>query len=195
MKKQKPLLAIFSFIIIAFSITALASCISDNTNSQKKDIEKQDIVKDIFYYVEFIDMDNTNTSQKVIMQVKLEIFANRYIAGIEENDWQGIRKTEPNEKINIADLNKYHPNIHQFRNFSEYNSNQIEDFEKIVITYNKAIENTIPNFNFRSYRKLGHEEWQSVFNPGNFRYKEKQDFSENDLAEWIIDHIVLLTFK
>jgi len=66
---------------------------------------------------------------------------------------------------------------------------------------NKPIDGSISNFNYRSYKKLGYEEWQSVFNPGNFRYPEKKylnkilehdwsrfnqlDFSDQNI-EWVL---------
>jgi hypothetical protein len=91
-------------------------------------------------------------------------------------------------------LNKPFLNIHRFKNYIA-NSSEDSDIEKIVIFYNKPIGDTVPNFNYRSYKKRGHPDWQSSSNPGNFAFKGTGDFEEKDIANWIVNILVLLTFK
>jgi hypothetical protein len=65
-----------------------------------------------------------------------------------------------------------------------------------VITFHSPGKDQLYNFDFQSYKKLSRAEWQSVFNPGNFRFPNKNpEGQEKDLSSWMFDRIVLLTFK
>jgi hypothetical protein len=175
----------------------LISCQNSSESSAElvKTIQTDQQVENVFFYVEFINLDSTSESINPFEQVKKELFNNGYILGKEtSNDWQGIRKIDTTDYILLQDIDKNRPNIHRFRDFSEYNSSN-GNFEKIVITLNNPVNDTIPNFNFHSYKKLGHDNWQSVFNPGNSRYTESNMPNETEFANWMIEHIVLLTFK
>lgn len=186
--------------IFYISLSVVFLLVSCQNNSQSLiDVNKNNQtikqVEDKFFYIEFINLDRKNTYRNIVEELKKELYNNGYINSKKsDNDWQGIRKVNIAEHINLQDIDKYHPNIHKFRDFSEYDSSS-EDIEKIVITLNKPINDSIPNFNFRSYKKRGHEEWQSIFNPGNFRYMEKQTFNESEMTNWMIKTIVSLTFK
>ncbi len=179
-------------------IFLLISCQNNSQSSVEfnKNTLADEQVKNKNYYIEFISLDSANKYINIIEQVKNELYNNGYIVSQENtnNNWQGIRKIDTTEHIIIRDVDKHHPNIHKFKDLSEYNLND-KDVEKIVITFNKPINDTIPNFNYHSFKKLGHDDWQSVFNPGNFRHEEKSTFNETELANWVIRHIVLLTFK
>jgi hypothetical protein len=190
--KMKRILFI-SISVVFFLISCQNS--SESSVELDKNIQTDEQVENIFFYVEFINLDSTSESINPFEQVRKELFNNGYILGKEtSNDWQGIRKIDATEHIMLQDIDKDHPNIHRFRDFSEYDSSN-GDIEKIVITLNNPVNDTIPNFNFRTYKKLGHNDWQSVSNPGNFRYTESNNPTETDLANWMIEHIVLLTFK
>ncbi|MBL4705874.1 MAG: hypothetical protein JKY54_15215, partial [Flavobacteriales bacterium] len=144
-------------------------------------------------YIEFVNLDSTNAYGNSIELVKKELLNNGYVAGKENNnEWQGIRKIDTFEHIILDEIDQYHPNIHRFIDFSGYDSNN-GDMERIVITINNPINDTTPNFNYHSYKKLGHEDWQSVTNPGNFR--SGNAFDETKFANWMIETITLLTFK
>jgi hypothetical protein len=190
--KMKRILFIYLTIVIF-----LISCQNSSESSAElvKTIQTDQQVENVFFYVEFINLDSTSESINPFEQVKKELFNNGYILGKEtSNDWQGIRKIDTTDYILLQDIDKNRPNIHRFRDFSEYNSSN-GNFEKIVITLNNPVNDTIPNFNFHSYKKLGHDNWQSVFNPGNYRYTESNMPNETEFANWMIEHIVLLTFK
>lgn len=177
------------FLLISCQNTEKSSLESSNN------IEGDNQVEDKFFYVEFIHPEDSIAYGNSIELVKKKLLKNGYIAGKDfENGHQGIRKIDSDEYITIRDVNKYQHNIHKFKDFSKYDPND-GDIEKIVITVNKPINDSIPNFNFRSYKKLGHEDWQSTFNPGNFRYIEKKTFDESKFANWMSEIIVLLTFK
>lgn len=178
------------FFLYMSVVFLLISC-QDSSKSAKANEQ----VEDEILYLEFVNLDSTSVSINTIEQVKEELFNNAYFAGKEINsDWQGIRKLDADEQIKPQDIDQYHQYIHKFRDFAEYD---VKDgaIEKIVITLNKPINDTIPNFNYRSYKKLGHADWQSVFNPGNFRYKESNTYTKDQLTPWMIKIIVLLTFK
>ncbi|KAB7531037.1 hypothetical protein F8C76_05940 [Flagellimonas olearia] len=185
------------FYISLSAAFLLTSCknISQSSIESGKKIQAVEQAEDKFFYIEFVNLDSTNIYRNSIDLVKKELLNNGYIVDKENNnDWQGIRKIDKSEHIILDEISEYHPNIHRFINFSEHDSNN-GDIEKIVININKPINDTIPNFNYCSYKKLGHEDWQSVFNPGNFRYRESNAFNESELANWMIKTIVLLTFK
>ena len=143
------------------SISVVAFCQNKKQTFSKNPKLK---AKGEYFYVKFVDLDNSILSQKTIRQVKKRIF----------------------------NLKNPHQNIYMFRDISEYNLEK-KDIEKIVITYNKPINNTVPNFNFRSYKKRGYPEWQSIYNPGNFRYDQKKNYTETELSDWIVNHISILT--
>jgi len=147
-----------------------------------------------FYYVEFVDSNNSSMSQKTISLVKSRIFNKGYILAAESNDWQGIKEIDTTEQVELNELSRPHQKIHRFRDFSGYDQDN-NDVEKIVITFNKPLNDSIPNFNYQSYKKLGHPNWQSVFNPGNFQFKGIEKSREKELADWMVERIVLLTFK
>lgn len=152
-------------------------------------------LEDKFFYLEFIYPKGSSKHLNTIELVKKELFYNGYIVSKDfDNEWQGVRKIAVDENITIQDTRKYYTDIHRFRAFSQYNSND-KEVEKIVITLNKPINDSIPNFNFRSYKKFGHENWQSVFNPGNFRFENRKTFDENEYVNWMIERITLLSFK
>jgi len=191
-KKNRMKRIFFAYISVCVLLT---SCQNNSQSSveSNNNIPPNEQVEDKFFYIEFVNLDSTNEYINSIELVKKELLNNGYIAGKENNnDWQGIRKIDPVEHILLNEIDENHPNIHRFRDFSEYDSNN-GDIEKIVITINKPINDTIPNFNYRSYKKLGHENWQSVTNPGNFRYDNT--FDEAKFANWMIETITLLTFK
>lgn len=149
------------------------------------------------HYIEFVDKDNTPLSQEVIQQVKKELYDNGYILSNENSDWQGIRQVQMNEIIELHQVNEFHPNIHKFKDFSDYSSNAEDiknDVEKIVITFNNS-DADILSFNHTSFKKRGHEEWQNYSNAGNFKYNNKTIPSDKELNQWLVKIIVGLTFK
>ena len=182
-----------SILLVLFFVSCQNSSASSVQLDEKNQTEGE--VENLFYYVEFINLDDTDESIETLNLLKKELFNNGYIIGKERNnDWQGIRKINEAERILLKDISKYHPNIHRFKDFSLCNSSS-GDIMKIVISLNKPINDTIPNFNFRGYKKRGDKDWQSSYNPGNFRYTKSNTLNENDFASWMIRYIVLLTFK
>lgn len=171
----------FCVILLTFSI--FASC---------KEKVLSGNAADKFYYLEFIDKDNTSLSKATISTLKQRILGRCYYYGAKRNTLQGMNF---GDSVNTAESDEYFPEVHCFRSISEYNSSDV-DAEKIVITYNQPDHNKFPNFDFRSYKKLGHKEWQSVHNPGNFRFHNANpEGQEKDLSVWMFDLIVMLTFK
>jgi ribosomal protein S8 len=189
--KMKRILIVYIPVILL-----LISCqnSSEPSTDSNENIQNSEEVKDLFYYMEFVDFENTNNSRNIIEQLKNELYSNGYIATTETNEWQGIRKVNKEELITLKDMDKYQTYIHKFKDISEYNPKN-GDLEKIVITLNKPINDTIPNFNYHSYNKRGFKEWQSLKNPGNFRYTEGIPFTESELRNWMINLIIILTFK
>ena len=173
------------------SLVFMTSC--QNQKSDSKEKTKPEVAKK-FYYVEFVDSCNSPLSQNTISLVKSRIFDKGYILTEESNEWQGVKEIDTTELVELNNLSKSHQSVHRFRSFSEYNSDNA-DVEKIVITYNNPLNDSIPNFNYQSFKKLGYSEWQSVFNPGNFKYNGTAKPTEIELADWMVEQIVLLTFK
>lgn len=147
---------------------------------------------DKFYYLEFVDKDNSDLSKAAISTIREQILGRCYYYGAKHNTLQGMNI---GDSVNASELDKYFPEVHCFRDISEYDSTDV-NAEKIVITYNKPDQNNLPNFNVHAYKKLGHSEWQSVFNPGNFRFHTANpEGREKDISVWMFDLIVKLTFK
>jgi hypothetical protein len=179
---------ILALLLTLFVIISCQNRQQNGANNTKSSIENK------FYYVEFLDLDNSSISRKTISLIKKRIFAKAYILTSDTNDWQGIKEIDTNELIDISIINKSFQNVHRFKNLCDSNPNDLE-LEKIVITYNKPQRDTVPNFNYHSYKRRGHAEWQSMANPGNFTYKGNADPNEMELANYIINKLVLLTFK
>jgi len=186
---------LFIFVSLMFLLSSCQNSLQSSDNKNKT-ISSEELAQNKYYYIEFIHLDSTNQIMNSINQVKSELLNNGFIAKIEnDNEWQGIRKIGINEEVSLDEINPYHPYIHRFRDFSYYDAKN-GDIEKIEIIINKPIDSSIHNFNYHSYKKLGHKEWQSVFNPGNFRYaKSDSVFDEAAFIDWAMKTIVVLTFK
>lgn len=180
-----------SLFALCVSLVFITSCQNNKSDTTEK---TQPEVANKFYYVEFVDSNNSSLTQHTISLVKSRIFNKGYILTQESNDWQGIKEIDTTEQVELNNLSQPHQSVHRFRNFSEYAPDN-NDVEKIVITYNKPLNDSIPNFNFQSYKKLGHPDWQSVFNPGNFQFNGTEKATEKELADWMVKQIVILTFK
>lgn len=147
------------------------------------------------YYLEFINRDGSNVSEWTIKAVKKKLLGKGYYYGAEPEGSQGIRGIGYVDSVNMAMMDEHFEKVHRFRDISEYDASD-KDAEKIVITYNPPGKNEVTNFNFHAYKKLGHDKWQSVFNPGNFRFSSAHtEGQEKDLGVWMSDLIVKLTFK
>ncbi len=148
-----------------------------------------------FYYVEFIDKDSSTDSRRSIQFAKRLLLNHGCYYTAEprgQNHLQGALLTD---SIDLSVMDGHFPEIHHFRDISEYDPSD-KAAVKIVITYNKPLGDTLPNFDFRGYEKLGHAEWQPVHNPGNFCYHHHpKDMPEKEIGPWMWETIVLLTFK
>tara|TARA_R110000764_G_scaffold69482_1_gene143792 strand:+ start:1210 stop:1779 length:570 start_codon:yes stop_codon:yes gene_type:complete len=187
-----------TYFFLYISVTFLLISCKDSSQSSKasgENMQANEQVTNKFFYIEFVNLDSTKNCRNSIELVKKELLYNGYVAYKESNnDWYGIRKINESEHIKLEQINEYHPNIHRFLDYLEYDSNN-DNIEKIVIDFNKPINDTIPNFNYSTFKKLGHDDWQSVLNAGSFKYKGNKEYDESELANWIIKTIVLLTFK
>lgn len=186
---MKKITLVLTLLLISFW-TVAQSPDKKETSKLNKQIGQK------IHCTEFIDGDNTPLSQEVIQQVKKELYNNAYILGTEDNDWQGIQQVQMNEIIRPEQVNEFHPNMHQFKDFLDYTGSQEDlnnDVEKIVITFHSS-EN-YPNFNHISFKKRGHQEWQNYSNAGNFEYPKGKEMNDTEVAEWLIRIIVGLTFK
>lgn len=169
-------------LVLAFS----ASCRKNATESKT---DEQN------YYLEFINHDGSNVSEWTIKAVKKKLIGKGYYYGAELYEGQWIRGIGYVDSATIFMLDDHFTKVHRFRDISEYDPSDV-NAEKIVITYNALTKDDVANFNFHSYKKLGHDEWQSVFNPGNFRFsRSRPEGEEKDLGVWISELIVKLTFK
>ncbi len=175
-----------SWLIIFFG---LISC--NNANKQTDNSDK--IIDTDIFFIEIVDNENSIFSRNVIGKLESKIYNKAFIATNESNDWQGVKAIDFSDEVFYEDLSESHKKIHRFIDISEYSA--ISDVVKIIINFNKPLGDTIPNFNYKSYKKLGHPDWQSVFNPGNFRFYETETYSEEDIADWMLHLIVLLSFK
>ena len=147
------------------------------------------------YYLEFINRDGSNVSEWTIKAVKKKLLGKGYYYGAEPGGSQWIRGIGYVDSVNMAMMDEHFTKVHRFRDISEYEDSD-KDAEKIVITYNPPGKNEVTNFNFHAYKKLGHKKWQSVFNPGIFRFSSAHtEGEEKDLGVWMSDLIVKLTFK
>ena len=158
-------------------------------------VENDAALNEKYFYVEFINQADSGIYPNTGELVKEVLFGGDYVMSNEgEVRHHGVSKIDLEGQVGIQEVDRDHPNIHKFRDFSTYDENDREA-EKIVITLNKPISDSIRNFNIRFYKKLGHEDWQSVANPGNFRYKNGDAFNEVAFSRWMVEQITLLTFK
>jgi hypothetical protein len=147
------------------------------------------------YYLEFINRDGSNVSEWTIKAVKKKLIGKGYYYGAEPHDSQWIRGIGYVDSAEITMLDEHFTKVHRFRDISEYDASD-KDAQKIVITYHPPGKNEVANFSFHAYKKLGHKKWQSVFNPGNFRFSSTHsEGQEKDLGVWMSELIVKLTFK
>jgi len=173
--------------LLIFLLMACSSSPSNTINAEKYIGVKN-------FYVEFSNKSNETKYEQIISKIKKELFQAAFIASREKNDWQGIKKVSKTDQIKGKEVSEYHPQKHCFLDISEYDTKD-KKAVKIIISLHSPLKDSIFNFNFRAYQKRGHPEWQSAFNPGTFRYKESHSPTEAELADWMIHHIVLLTFK
>jgi hypothetical protein len=174
------------FYVFLLVLALSASC---GNEAVKEKAEEQN------YYLEFVNLEGSNVSEWTIRAVKQKLVGKGYYYGAEPHAGQWIRGIGYVDSANMALLSEHFTKVHRFRDISEYDPSD-KDAEKIVITYNPLTKNDIANFNFHSYRKLGGDEWQSVFNPGNFRFSHAHpEGQEKDLGVWMSELIVKLTFK
>lgn len=144
------------------------------------------------YYLEFVDLENSYNSKLVIRFAKNRLLGRGFYYGAKQDD-RWIHEAFA-DTVNSTWLDKDFQQVHNFNDISKYDSTDV-NAEKIVITYHKPLKGNVANFNFLAYRKLGHKEWQPVFNPGNFRNGGPFEAREKDLGVWLGDLIVKLTFK
>lgn len=181
---------------IIFQITLLTSFWNYAQNSVGK-VDSDFQIEYKFYYIEFIDKDNTALSRQVIKEVKTQLYQNGYIGGKEKNIWQGIQEIQANMNIKPNQVNKLCPYIHKFKDFSTYigsRDNKKNNVEKILIVFNES-KNGFINFNHHSFRKIGNKQWHNYSNANNFRNTSKKNYTTQDIVQWIVKTIVILTFK
>lgn len=147
------------------------------------------------YYLEFVNLEGSNVSEWTIKAVKRKLVGKGYYYGAEPYAGQWIRGVGYVDSADMVLLSDHFTKVHRFRDISEYDPSDV-DAQKIVITYNPLNKDEIANFNFHAYEKLGGKEWQSVFNPGSFRFTHAHpEGQDKDLGVWMSELIVRLTFK
>lgn len=178
--------------------TLFASLIFINSCENKKPSKPETtkpLIENKFCFVEFVDLENSSFSQKTIALVKSRLFTKGYILGYfdqKTRDWPELKEIDTTDEVQIQNLDEFHQNIYRFKDYSEYNPKD-KDAPKVVITYNKP-DGTIPNFSFRGYEKLGHPDWQRRSGTG-FWFKKTKEFTEKELADWMVDRISGYMFK
>lgn len=170
---MKPVVLFYAILILLLSACQDSS---PATTTPTEPITNTDKV----FYLEWATTSTTTDYDKTLALVQKALLDNGYVFD------KGVKKVDGSERPTQI--------IHRFKEMSAYDVEQAEA-EKIVLTLNAPIKGLIPNFNYRSYQKKGHADWQSVFNPGNFRYPQEQPFEANKLANWMVERIVLLTYK
>lgn len=177
MKKLKPL------IVLLFIFTSCVSC-------REKPAEEK--IPDKNYYLEFVNEGGPGMQEWTIKAVKRHLFGSRYIYtdALRDNKW-----AIGNDSTDVSRLDDHPAAVHHFHDISEYTESD-KEAEKIVIIFRKRNKNKLYNFDFHSYRKNGGEEWQSVYNPGNFCFPyPNPEGMDKDLGVWMSDLIVKLSFK
>ena len=167
-----------AFLFYAVLILLLSAC---QNNAPATTTSTEPITStDKIFYLEWVTTSSTTDYDKTQALVQKALLDNGYIFD------KRVKKVDGSERPTQI--------IHRFKEMSAYNIDQAEA-EKIVLTLNAPIEGHIHKFNYRSYQKQGHADWQSVFNPGNFRYPQEQPFEVDKFANWMVERIVLLTYK
>jgi hypothetical protein len=151
---------------------------------------------DQFYYLEFVDQDSTAISKGTIAAIKQRLIGGGgYYYGANPHGGEWIRGIGYTDSADVAMMDEHFLQVHRFRDISEYKTSDV-NAEKIVITIHSPNKDKLNNFDFHSYKKLGREEWQPVFNPGNFQFSHPNpEGQEKDLGVWMSELIVRLTFK
>ncbi|MGH1337545.1 MAG: hypothetical protein ACRBFS_15585 [Aureispira sp.] len=157
-------------------ILLLGACQS-NTPTEKA--SKKATTTDKTFYLELVTTATSINYDQTLTLVQKALFNNGYVFD------KRVKKVDGSEKKGLI--------IHRFKAKTDDNSNE-EGIEKIVLTLKEPNEEGLHNFSYRSYKKQGND-WQSVFNPGNFRYPKEQSFEETKFANWITERVVLLTYK
>lgn len=134
------------------------------------------------YYLQLVHASDDATQKEILQLFQQQLFGHSYT--LKEDGIQKIDETEQHTGISI----------HQFQDINFYQISNT-DAEKIVLTVKIPSEEQSFDFHYQSYKKLGHQEWQSVFNPGFFSYPSEQPFEAEQVANWLTERVVLLTFK
>jgi hypothetical protein len=146
-------------------------------------------------HMEFIS--NSDESRRIFERVKKELYHGNdgYYMGNQKNDLQGIQKYTYGTIIKKEDFVPGQEKIYMFNDVKSI-PNKPLGFEKVIITYNKEKG---PSFKYCRYKlmeeKKGIQAQKSIFNPGRFNYSVKENYTEEEVANWMIDLIVLLSFK
>ncbi len=149
--------------------------------------QRQKEKRNTLYCVEFIDVDNSEKSKKIIQQVQSKLFNKTYVSVINSHQWW-LKIYEMENSLTISD-SIY--SIHRFKNILECNLTSNINLNKIVINYNKEMNDTM-SFNFRMYKRE-EQQWKSIMNAGKFTYKKGKNLNEE--INWMTETIVGLTFK
>lgn len=186
----------FKLFLIICTLT-LISCDEEHVdNSSNWDFDNKSI------HLEFVlseeDQQNTTKAKRIIERVRKEIYHGNdgYFLGKVDNDWQGIQKININRVLQEDEFDESYPVIHFFNDIKGYPGVQPYGFEKVIITYKP---NKAPTFDHAVYKLVGEldgiQAQQRVSNAGNFTYNQKEDPTEEEIAAWMIEVIVLLSFK
>ena len=149
-------------------------------------------IKEQTYFIELIDSVQSNKSKKVIEDVHSSLQNKAFVLSLENNDWQGIKPYD--DKVDLSNLNAYYPEIHTFQALE--NESKVQEYNvKIKLTYQKQLDDSIPNIRVNMYvRSSDNKNWNQFANPGDFRFNADY-YKENKQAEWIKRTLVGLTFK
>jgi hypothetical protein len=174
-----------SFFVFLGVFAVLSSC-------REKPVIKKAPEKN--YYLEFKSEPGAEWGASTILLTKRNLLGAKYYYGAPPHMAEWIQGVGYADSVDVSELDEHFRQVHHFRDISEYKESDAEA-EKIVITWRKP-KNGLANFDFHSYRKLGSDKWQSVFNPGNFRYHTAHpEAPDKDYSEWMSKLIVDLTFK
>ncbi|MFK7798449.1 MAG: hypothetical protein AB8E82_13435 [Aureispira sp.] len=134
------------------------------------------------YYLQLVHASDDATQKEILRLFQQQLFGHGYTL-----------KEGTIQKINQAEQSTGMP-LHQFQDIASYQTSNTSA-EKIILTIKIPKEEQTFDFHYQSYKKLGHQEWQSVFNPGFFNYPSEQPFEVDKVANWLTERVVLLTFK
>ncbi|MCB0402951.1 MAG: hypothetical protein KDD41_12760 [Flavobacteriales bacterium] len=179
---------------ITIAILCLVSCSSNWTPETNDRYESKSFYLDFGHGV-FGKDNTTEEAQRILEKVKHRLLSSfGYFMGTTPNDLQGIREITHGMTIQPEEISANYPVIHQFSDVKVFPV-QPYSLERIFISYEHVRK---PAFTYSVFKLMGEKDGLQLLktqaNAGKFVYPE-EEYTEEELVDWMVDTIVLLTFK